>query len=161
LKVHIGLQAQNLPFSEELRNALPMAWQKTWKTINPTGACDVEEATVDIEPHRPDRTHIEIVPRPESNVRLEVTRSPLPGFDPGGTIELRMEDVRGRFVFHNGTVNMSDVHVQFRGAPVQFSHGQVVVADTGRFVLGVDDLWVKEIRIDMELRKKMPPLMAQ
>ena len=161
LKVHVDLQARNLPFSQELRTALPGAWDKTWKTINPKGASDVE-ATVDVEPHKPDRTHIVIVPRPESSVRLEVKREPQPKhLDPGGVIDLRMDDVRGRFVFDNGTVTMNDVSVQFQGAPVQCDRGTVFVEDTGRFGLSVTDLWVKDIRIDRDLRKKMPPLMAQ
>jgi hypothetical protein len=160
VRVHVDLQALNLPFSEELRKSLPAAWVKSWKTINPSGACDVE-ATVDTEPGRPDRTHIVIVPRAESSVRLEVTRAPQPRLDPGGTVELRLDDVRGRFVFDNGTVRMTDVSAQFRDAPVRFADGTVVVEDSGRFALGVSDLWVKEIRVDLDLRKKMPPLMAQ
>jgi hypothetical protein len=159
LKVHVKLQAQNLPFSEELRYALPSAWQKTWSTINPSGASDVD-ATVDVEPGK-ENTHIVIAPRPESNVRLEVTRSPQPGIDPGGTVELRMEDVRGRFLFDNGVVTMNDVSVQFRGAPVRCSRGTVFVENTGRFGLSISDLWVKDIRIDLDLRKRMSPLMAQ
>jgi hypothetical protein len=161
LRVHVELQAQNLPFSEELRKALPDAWIKTWRTINPSGACDVEAATVDVEPGRRERTHIVIVPRPESSVRLEFTRTPQPNVDPGGPVELRLDDVHGRFVFDNGQVAMSDVMVQFRGAPVRFSQGTVFVENTGRFRLSVEDLWVKEIRPDRDLRKKMPPLMAQ
>jgi hypothetical protein len=160
LHVRVDLQAQNLPFGEELRKALPDEWQKAWRTINPSGACDVEAATVDVEPSR-QRTHIVVVPRPESNVRLEVTRASQPGFDPGGTFDLRMEDVLGRFIFDDGVVTMSDVSVQFRGAPVRFAHGTVFVEDTGRFGLAVDDLWVKDIRLDVDLRLKMPPLMAQ
>ena len=161
LKVHVNLQATNLPFSQELRSALPGVWDKIWKTINPSGASDVE-ATVDVEPHRPDRTHIVIVPLPESSVRLEVVRAPQPKhLDPGGVVELRMDDVRGRFVFDNGTVAMSDVSLQFRVAPVRCDRGTVFVEDSGRFGLSVTDLWVKDIRLDVNLRKKMPPLMAQ
>jgi len=159
LKVDIHLQAQNLPFISELRNALPPAWrEKTWTTINPTGACDVD-AVVQVDP-RVENTHIEIVPRRESNVRLEIHRPPQ-GTDPGGTIELPLENVLGRFVFDNGLVTMNDVNFQFRGAPVRFDHGTVRVEDTGQFELSVSDLWVEAIRFDQDLRKKMPPLMAQ
>ena len=161
LRVHVELEARNLPFSQELFTALPDAWKNTWRTINPAGASDVK-ATVDVEPGRPDQTHIVIEPLPESSVRLLVWRSPQPKhLDPGGLIELRMDDVRGRFVFDNGVVAMHDVGVQFRGAPVKFESGTVYVKDTGQFALAVTDLWVKEIRLDSDLRKKMPPLMAQ
>ena len=160
LRVHVDLQANNLPFSQELRKALPDLWDKSWRTINPSGSCDIEAATVDVEPGYPDRNHIVIVPRPESNVRLVFTRAPQPNIDPGGVVELRLDDVRGRFVFDNGTVAMSDVSVQFRGAPVRFDHGTVFVEDTGRFDLSIHDLWVKDIRIDNDLRQKMPPRMA-
>ena len=44
---------------------------------------------------------------------------------------------------------------------MRFDHGTVFVENTGRFDLSVKDLWVKELRIDSDLRKKMPPLMAQ
>ena len=109
LKIAVSLEAENLPFSNELKDALPPAWRKSWPTINPSGACDVE-ARVDVAPDLTDHTravnhtHIVIVPRPESNVRLEVTRSPQLGVDPGGTVELPMEDVHGRFVFDDGKV---------------------------------------------------------
>ncbi|MGP0070234.1 MAG: AsmA-like C-terminal region-containing protein [Isosphaeraceae bacterium] len=160
LKVHVDLQANNLPFSQELRKALPGEWEMSWRTINPSGSCDIESASVDVEYGHPDRTHIVVVPRPESNVRLVFTRAPQPGIDPGGVVELRLDDVSGRFVFDNGTVVMNDVGVQFRGSPVRFDRGKVFVGDTGRFDLSINDLWVQDIRIDRELRNKMPPLMA-
>jgi hypothetical protein len=162
LKIDINLQAQNLPFSGELKEALPKAWRKTWPTINPSGACDAQ-AEVHVDPRRTDHTHthIEIFPRRESNLKLEITRSPQPGLDPGGTIELPMEDVRGRFIFDDGRVVMNDVTFNFRGAPVKFSRGAVKLEDTGRFDLNVHDLLVERIRFDLDLRKRMPPLMAQ
>ena len=91
-----------------------------------------------------------------------VMRSPQPKhLDPGGPVELRMDNVHGRFFFDNGVVTMNDVGVQFGGAPVRCNHGKVVVRNTGRFDLEVNDLWIKGLRLDSELRKKMPPLMAQ
>jgi hypothetical protein len=160
LEVSVSLSAKNLPFNGELRAALPPAWKKSWGTINPSGSCNVQAEVRHVSGH-PDSTHIVIMPNPESNVRLEVIRAPQPGLDPGGPVELRMEDVAGVFDFLDGKVTMHDVNIQFRGEPVQFSHGTVVVADTGRFALDVHDLWIRGIRLDADLRKKMPPLMAQ
>ena len=166
LKIAVSLEADNLPFSTELKDALPSAWKKSWPTINPSGASDVE-ALVNVAPdpadptHAVSHTHIVIVPRPESNVRLEVMRSPQPGIDPGGVIELPMEDVHGRFVFDDGRVTMHDVNFKFRGAPVKFSRGNVFLKDSGEFKLNVHELWVDEIRFDTDLRKKMPLLMQQ
>ena len=118
LEVWVKLDAHDLPFSGELKDALPPAWKKSWPIINPSGSCDAE-AEVHVAPHRPDHTHIVIVPRPESNARLTVTRSPQPGVDPGGIIEFPMEDVHGRFVFDDGKVAMHDVNFKFRGAAGQ------------------------------------------
>jgi hypothetical protein len=160
LDVSVALEATGLPFNGELRQALPPAWKKTWATINPSGSCKVK-AEVRHTSGSPDSTHIVIEPSPESNVRLQFYRSPQPGFDPGGPVELRMEDVAGNFDFLDGKVTMHDVNFQFRGEPVQFARGTVVVEDTGRFDLDVHDLWVRGIRFDAELRKKMPPLMGQ
>jgi hypothetical protein len=100
LKIDVALQARNLPFSGELKDALPPAWKRSWPVINPSGASDVD-AEVHVAPSVPDRTHIVIEPRPETNVRLEVTRSPVSNRDPGAMIEFPMEDVRGR-VFLSG-----------------------------------------------------------
>jgi len=160
LKIDVHLQADKLPFSDELKAALPPAWRKSWRTINPSGACDVE-AEVHVAPGRPEHTHIVITPLPESNARLEVSRSPQPPIDPGGIIELPMDAVRGRFVFDDGWVTMHDVNFNFRGAPVKFTVGTVFVQDTGQFELKVENLWIEGIRFDTDLRKKMPPLMSQ
>jgi hypothetical protein len=160
LKIDAKLEAHDLPFNEELKDALPSAWRKSWPTINPSGSSDVE-AEVHVVPGQPDHTHIVIVPRPESNVRLEVNRAPQTDLDPGGTIKLPMEDVRGRFVFDDGKVTMNDVTFTFRGEPVTFSRGTVFLEDSGRFHLAVNDLCIEEIRIDSDLRQKMPPLMAE
>ncbi len=160
LKIDVKLEARDLPFSGELKESLPPAWKKVWPTLNPSGSCDVE-AEVHIAPRQPDHTHIVIVPQRESNVRLEVTRARQPGLDPGGTIELPMENVHGRFVFDDGKVTMQDVNFNFRGAPVMFSRGKVILQDSGQFDIAVNDLDVKDIRFDADLRKKMPPLMQQ
>ena len=72
-----------------------------------------------------------------------------------------MENVHGRFVFDNGKVTMNDVNFKFRGAPVQFSRGTVFLEDTGQFDLAVKTSGSRTIRFDLDLRKKMPPLMAQ
>jgi hypothetical protein len=159
LDVQIHLELKNLPLVDELRASLPPAWrEKTWSTINPSGASDVE-ADVRVRPGE-EHTRIVIAPRPESNVRLVIERPPQPG-DPGGVIELPLENVSGRFVFDDGLVTMNDVNFQFRGSPVGFQRGSVKVEDSGRFDLSVMDLNVQAIRFDQDLRKKMPPLMAQ
>jgi hypothetical protein len=160
LKVEISLEAHKLPFSDELKTALPYEWKNVWPTINPSGSCDVW-AQVYVAPGGPNRTHITIIPRPESTVRLLVTRSPQPGIDPGGTFQLPMDDVHGRFDFDNGEVTMSRVNFRFRGSPVRFSSGKVRLQKTGQFDLKVQDAWLEEIRFDLDLRNKMPPLMAQ
>ncbi len=54
------------------------------------------------------------------------SRSPQPKhLDPGGPVELRMDNVHGRFFFDNGVVTMNDVSVQFRGSLVRFANGTV------------------------------------
>jgi AsmA-like C-terminal region len=160
LKIDVVLQARNLPFTGELQKALPKAWKKTWPRINPSGACNVD-AKVHVAPGTPERTEIKITPLPESHLRLLITRSPQPGIDPGGTFELPLDDVSGQFVFYNRVVTMNDVQCSFRGAPVGFASGTVLLEDSGRFNLNVLGLWFEGLRFDLDLRNKMPPLMAQ
>ena len=156
------LNAKNLPFSQELRTALAGGLGQDVED-------DQSHGRLRRRGHRRRRSLAQAGPHahrdraaPESSVRLEIVRAPQPKhFDPGDLVELRMDDVRGRFIFDNGTVTMSDVSLQFRGAPVQCDHGTVFVEDSGRFGLSVTDLWVKDIRLDLDLHKKMPPLMAQ
>ena len=73
---------------------------------------------------------------------------------------MRMEDVKGRFIFDNGIVKMIDVGFQFHDAPVKFARGTVVVEDSGQFELEVYDLRAQDFRLDSRLRDKMPPVMA-
>ncbi|MFO0954751.1 MAG: hypothetical protein U0835_27030, partial [Isosphaeraceae bacterium] len=159
LNVDLHLNAEKLPFDDELRDSLQPAWRKSWAILDPTGSCDVD-ATIHARHGQRENVRLVIVPRPATDVRLRYSREPKPG-DPGGQFELRLEDVTGRFVFNNGPVDMKDVGFTFHGTPVQFDHGRVVVEDSGKFELGVSDLWVKDIRLDSRLRTIMPPVMAQ
>lgn len=160
LNVDLRLAAERLPFDDQLRKALPPAWRKSWEYLKPTGSSDVD-ATIRAHYGERDDYRLVITPRPATDVRLTYSRPPQPGVDPGGTFELRLEDVTGRFVFNNGPVDMTDVGFTFHGAPVQFANGRVIVEDSGRFALGVKDLWVRDIRLDTRLRSVMPPVMAQ
>lgn len=169
LKVDMELTANNLPFNEDLRKALPEAWRKTWEFINPNGSSDIQakiqtQTSLSEESGEPEELEsiwIAISPRPESRIRLVVPKDPDPAGDPGETIEMRMEDALGHFVFDNGLVTMTDVTFNFNNAPVQFAKGWVKVEDSGKFDLAVEDLMIKAIQLDSEFRAIMPPLMAQ
>jgi hypothetical protein len=160
LKVDLRLNADKLPFDDQLRTALPPAWQKTWATLDPIGSCDVD-ATIVIAPGQPDRYHLVIDPGAATGVRLKFNPLQRPGAEPVAPIEMRMEDVNGRFVFDNGKVWMSDVGFHFHEAPVKFARGTVKVEDSGQFALDVRDLRVEEFRLDSRLRKMMPSVMAE
>lgn len=160
LAVDLDLSAEKLPFDDQLRTALPPAWRKTWATLNPVGSSDVQ-AQIRVRPDQPDRYHLEIVPLPETLVQLVFSRAEKPGVDPGGTFKLRMENVRGRFLFDNGPVHMKDVGFQFYGSPVQFADGRVLVQDSGQFQLNVHQIWARQFRMGAELRKIMPPVMEK
>jgi hypothetical protein len=158
LKVDLSLKGESLPFDKQLKDALPPAWQKTWATIEPYGSCDVQ-ATIHTALGQPDYYHLVIDPGAIAGIRPRFQRLPRPGIDPGGMVELRMEDVKGRFIFENGIVKMIGVGFQFHDAPVKFTRGTVVVEDSGRFALEVSDLFAQDFRIDSRLRDKMPPVM--
>jgi hypothetical protein len=160
LRVDLHLNAEKLPFDDQLRDALPPAWRKSWATINPIGSSDVE-AKIQLEPGKPDLYHLVIDPGPSTGIHLKFSPIPQPGIEPGAIFDLRMEEVKGRFFFDNGTVTMHDVGFLFYGAPVEFATGTVVVEDNGRFRLGVKDLRARDFRLDSRLRAKMPPVMAQ
>ncbi len=157
LTVDLNLHAEKLPFDDQLRPALPPAWQKSWEILQPTGSCDAD-AEIAVRPgdapgaKAKENYVLKIAPRPASNVTLTYSRDPKPGVDPGGTFELPMEHVTGRFVFNNGPVDMHDVAFKFYGAPVQFKTGRVMVEDSGKFELNVKDLSVRDIRLDRRLR---------
>jgi hypothetical protein len=159
LKVDLRLKGERLPFDKQLHDALPPAWNKTWDLLEPYGSCNVD-ATIRVVPGQPDYYHLVIDPGATTGIRPRFRRLPSPGVDPGGMIEMRMEDVHGRFIFNNGTVLMSDVGFLFHDAPVTFARGTVVVEDSGRFELKAYDLRAQDFRLDSRLRAKMPPVMA-
>jgi len=160
LAVDLHLTAENIPFNQQLYSSLPPAWQKSWDTLNPIGSSYVD-AKIHLEPGKPEQYHLEIDPKPETLVRLKFRRELRPNVDPGGTFDLRMENVRGRFVYDNGLVKMRDVGFVFHGTPVQFENGWVKVEDSGKFQLHVSQVNARGFRMDGELRKMMPPVMAQ
>ncbi len=160
LVIDLHLNAENIPFNQQLRDSLPPAWQKSWATLNPIGSSDVD-AKIHLEPGKPEQYHLEIDPKPETLVQLKFTRERRSNIDPGGTFDLRMENVRGWFVYDNGLVKMRDVGFMFHGTPVNFASGWVKVEDSGQFQLRVAQVTARGFRMDGELRKMMPPVMAQ
>jgi len=164
VKVDMDLKARNLPFDHQLRDALPKPWQLTWGVLNPTGASDIA-ATIHVDPRRVDRNRIEITPRAQTGVNLRFNPLPVAGLGPpAGPLEMRMDDVTGRFVYDTATApptTMSGVGFTFQRAPVRFAHGQVDVKDSGAFGLGVRGLEVSDLRLDEGVRRMMPPVMAQ
>lgn len=155
----IHLKAHALPFDQQLYDALPEAWKKTWKQLNPSGSSRLD-ARIGFDP-KGQSTHLEIVPERDTRVRLVVHRPASPG-DPGGLIVFpHMEDVHGKFNYDNGLLTMTDVGFQFHGADVRLTRGAVRVEDTGQFELGVSDLSVADFRLDAGIRRLMPRLMAQ
>jgi hypothetical protein len=166
-KVDLHLKAKNLPFDQQLRDALPTPWKVTWATLNPTGASDID-ATILVDPRKPgrgrDHDRIVIVPRNQTGVKLRFNPLVAAGTAPSGPIELRMDDVTGTFVYDTANsppTSMTDVGFSFHGAPVTFAWGAVDVKDNGQFNLGVSRLEVAGLRLDEELRRYMPPVMAQ
>ena len=133
--------------------------RRPWATINPYGSCDVE-ATIQVGAGQPDFYHLVIDPGPSRASSPGSSRVPRPKVDPGGMIEMRMEDVKGRFIFDNGIVKMHDVGFKFHDAPVEFARGHGRGRGQRRFGLGVYDLRRQDFRLDSRLRDKMPPIMA-
>lgn len=163
LKVAIKVEAKNLPFDHQLRDALPKPWDLTWGTLNPTGASDVV-ATVAAEPGRKEHSRIEIRPRPQTGVALRFKPVEVPGGAPPAPLELRMGDVSGLFVYDTAadppSTTMSDVAFTFQRADVKFRQGTVNVKNSGEFRLGVSRLEVADLLLDEGLRRMMPPVMA-
>lgn len=163
--VNLRIKADRLMFDQQLRDALPPEWQQTWATLNPYGRCRVEASIATGPDHLP-HYRMTVVPEPtETRVKLVLTPVLIgPDGEPtmGTLIELPvMENVSGTFTFDDGTVTMADVKCVFREAPVSCDRGTVVLHDTGAFELEVTDLLVTKLRLDSELRKIMPPVMAE
>jgi hypothetical protein len=161
-KVDLTLEAEHLAFDKPLRAALLKNWQGTWDILNPNGSSHVE-AHVKVEPGKRDHCHLTIVPDPETRVQLELTPAPgTPVVARGGKIRLPpMEDVKGTFIYDDGHVSMAGVTFTFREAPVSFRDGSATFFDDNRFELAVHDLEVSNLRLDSDLRRVMPPLMAE
>ena len=163
LKVGIKVEAKNLPFDHQLRDALPKPWDLTWGTLNPTGASDIV-ALVEAEPGKKEHSRITIRPCPQTGVNLRFNPIATPGSAPAAPLELRMDDVSGLFVYDTATepptTTMSDVAFTFQRAGVKFKQGTVDVRNSGQFQLGVSRLEVTGLLLDEGLRRMMPPVMA-
>jgi 4-amino-4-deoxy-L-arabinose transferase-like glycosyltransferase len=166
-KVDLNLQARNLPFDQQLLDALPTPWKVTWETLNPSGASDIDaEIRVDPRKSPQERQHDRIVIVPLKGTSVKLRFKPLvgAGAPPVASVELPMDDVAGMFVYDTAQVphtSMTNVGFSFQKAPVTFAQGEVDVKDNGQFNLGVSRLEVVGLRLDEDLRKYMPPVMAQ
>lgn len=159
-KVDLNLRGRSVVFDEQLRRALPVEWRESWKVLSPEGAC-AAKASILVEPGKPDHYHVEIVPEPKTRVNLVLSPAKGTGFAAGKPLVFPpFEDVKGRFVFDDGKVAMSDVSFGFRGASVGFRTGSMRLDNGGRFDLRVKNLHATDFRIDSGLRQLMPPLMA-
>ena len=161
----VVLHADRLPFDQQLRDAVPPAWQATWGLLNPVGTSTLDAHVTAGHPEKPDRTELKLRVQREDEARVKLSLLPVPGtpgLEPGMRIELpAMQGVTGEFVFDNGPVTMTDVTFDFREAPVRFRSGTVNLQDSGQFDLRVEDLQVQKLRLDSELRRIMPTLMAK
>ncbi len=158
--IDMQLKATKLPFDDQLRDSLAPEWRRTWGILNPAGLTDVD-AHIVLVPGKDDYK-ITIQPRAGTHVQLKMATAPGTVLASGAKfIELpRMDGVTGTFFFDNGLVQMSDVDFRFRQAPVHFTSGRVRVKNTGAFDLHVEDLAIKGLRLEAELRSIMPPMMA-
>ncbi|WP_152049276.1 AsmA-like C-terminal region-containing protein [Tautonia marina] len=157
----LAMRATDLPFDEQLRLALPPEWQATWNLLNPMGKATLD-AAIQVKGNE-NHTRLAVRPDPGTSISLRFTPAP---DEPGGPdpppLELpAMEAIDGLFVYDDGLVTMDDVSFQFRGSPVRFRSGAVNLEPDGRFGLSVDDLRVARFRLDAELRKLMPSVMAE
>lgn len=164
--IALHARAEHLPFDQQLHDALPPQWQATWATLKPSGLSAVD-ARIEAEPGGEPHYHLKVVPEP-AETRIKLSLTPVAGSagpsvpTNSRTIELPpMENIEGTFQFDDGTVTMTGVRFLFREAPVAFDHGRVALKDDGSFTLEVQDLLVTKLRLDSELRKIMPPVMAQ
>ncbi len=162
--VDLTLSGADLPFDRQLRESLPREWEKTWGVLNPVGSARVD-ARIVLGPGKPDDYKFTITPDPDTYVHLRLV--PAPGTEVlsrsgDGTVVLpKMEGVTGTFKFDNGVVTMTDVDFTFRQAPVHLASGQVTLRNDGSFNLVANDLAIRGLRLESELRKIMPPVMAQ
>ena len=160
--VDVKVAAENLPFDQQLRDALQKPWQLTWATLNPTGASDIE-ARVQAEPGKREHVKIAVRPRQQTGVTLRFNPVAAPGGAPVAPLELRMDDVSGLFTYDTAVAPptaMSGVAFTFQRAGVTFAQGTVDVKDSGQFELGVSQLEVTDLLLDDGLRRMMPPVMA-
>lgn len=157
----LTLLASDLPFDEQLRRALPPEWQATWDLLNPTGKASLD-AAIRVEGNE-DHARLAVRPDPGTSIRLKFTPAPVvPGGPTPPPLELpAMEGIDGSFVYDDGLVTMDGVSFGFRGSPVRFDTGSVKLEPDGRFGLSMTDLRVARFRLDAELRKLMPSVMAE
>ncbi len=161
LAVHLNVSAQDLPFNRTLYQAMDPTWQATWDTINPEGGASVD-VTIDAGRVPVARTAITI--RPVENTRMRLKLPPLPGAESNRTREPvvlpPMNEVKGTFTFINGIVEVIDADFRFWDAPVRIPRGWMQIEDGGRFNLVVDDLSLKDLRVDGELLHRLPASVA-
>ena len=142
-RLRFTIRASGLALNEEIRKAVPAAWQKVWDEVRPTGEAAIEYQFTG-NPQKPDQPAQRVSIEP-SDAAFCFRRLALP-----------VSDVtRGKVVFdHDGNATISNVQGKVRGKTVQL--GGKVVAAAGGNVLHLD-VAADELTLDDELRKVLPP----
>ncbi len=160
LQSSIRLQADHLPFDDQLKESLPPIWRTTWDTINPIGSANVS-ARIEVDPSKNlDSKEITILPGPETRLNLVVRRQDATGTGTTKPLELSLDQVHGQFVSTNGLVRMRDVDFMFRNSRVSLEEGQVDLRNDGKFDLWAKGLLARDLHLDAGFRQKMSPVMA-
>ncbi len=158
-KTLLTISARDLPFDDQLKDALPPEWETTWKLLDPRGKASLD-AEVDVDGPT-ENIVLQVRPDPGTSVRLQFTpTSTVPGVDPKPLALPAMEEIGGNFIYDDGLLLMEDVSFSFRDSPVRFPVGSVLLEEGGRFQLGIRNLRVENFRIDAALRRLMSTEMA-
>jgi len=141
--LRLTLRATGLSLNEEVRKAVPEAWQKIWDEIRPAGEAAVEYQLTG-NPAQPDQ--------PAQRVTIE----PSDGSFCYYKLPIPVTDVtRGKVVFdHDGNTTISNLQGKVRGKTVVLGGKVVMAADGG--VLHID-VTADELDLDAELRRALPP----
>jgi len=138
----MSLTGTEVPFEEELRDALKPDMQKLWNDMRPRGAMDL---IADMK-FVPDRKEFDLTLRgePHGDVSIEPTFFPY-----------RLEQLKGRFTYHDG-------HAEFTN--IRATHGRVTLAGKGvldfkpqgPWKLNLQELNIDRLRMDRDALLALP-----
>lgn len=142
--LHVDLHAKELPFSNDLYEALPVEVQTVWKHMKPVGRADCHVTFEKLEKGKP----VIDVDLSTKGISIQPTCFPY-----------QMDNLQGSFRFANQQVLIGCLTATHGQTAISLDGGHVTVRPHAGFLVQLHGMNLDQVAVDDDLLKALPPML--